>query len=339
MPEACVVGVDLGGTNVRACAYLHDGMEAGAKFINPSNAHQGAESVADVVAGTIQQAIGATKHSVQAVGIAIPGHIDDAGGLVRWAPNFGQQVGDTFQVWHNVPLKSLIATRVGLPVHTGNDANLAALGEYRFGLGKNSAKCLVMITLGTGIGGGVIFSPDSVHGRASGPLMLLGGNKGGAELGHVCIDRNGPDAGPVAYGALESYCGTRAIIARAQHKLRYGRKSLIADAVSGDFSLITPLILSQAADNGDQVAIEVWTEMGEHLGTAMGGFINLFAPDFLTVAGQIAKAGEHILGPARRTARDVAIPTLFDDVNIVQAERVEDAGILGAAALALEALR
>ena len=111
------------------------------------------------------------------------------------------------------------------------------------------------------------------------------------------------------------------------------------DAVSGDFSLITPLILSQAADEGDQVALEVWTEMGEHLGTAMGGFINLFAPDLLTVAGQIAKAGEHILTPARRTARDVAIPSLFEDVNIVQADRVEDAGILGAAALALEAIR
>jgi glucokinase len=339
MPEACVVGVDLGGTNVRACAYLHDGMEAGAKFINPSNALQGADAVADAIAATVHQAVAASKARPQAVGLAIPGHIDDAAGLVRWAPNFGKQVGDTFQVWHNVPLKSLVEARVGLPVHTGNDANLAALGEYRFGKGKGIAKCLVMITLGTGIGGGVIFSPDSIHGRASGPLMLLGGNKGGAELGHVCIDRNGPDMGPVAYGALESYCGTRALCARAQHKLRYGRKSLISDAVSGDFSLITPLILSQAADEGDQVALEVWTEMGEHLGTAMGGFINLFAPDLLTVAGQIAKAGEHILTPARRTARDVAIPSLFEDVNIVQADRVEDAGILGAAALALEAIR
>ncbi|MEA2553685.1 MAG: glucokinase [Fimbriimonadaceae bacterium] len=335
VPKVCVVGVDLGGTNVRAGAYLDDGAEASAKFTNPSNALVGVEAVADAVASVIHQAMESSGIPVEAIGLAIPGHIDDAVGLVRWAPNFEQDR----EVWRDVPLKRLVQERVGVPVHTGNDANLAALGEYQFGTGKGSARCLLIITLGTGVGGGIVLSPAAVHGKASGPLVLLGGNKGGAEFGHVSINRDGPDLGPVPYGALECYCGAKAIVNRAQHKLRYGRPSAVADAVQGDLSKITPLTLSTAAAKGDGVAIEVWTEVGEYLGVALGGFINIFAPDVVAIGGQISKAGDVLMTAVRRTARDVAIPTLYADVNIVQAERVEDAGILGAAALALEAIR
>ena len=190
-----------------------------------------------------------------------------------------------------------------------------------------------MITLGTGIGGGVVLSPSAVDGDARGPLILVGGNKGGAELGHVCINRDGPDMGAVLYGALESYCGTKAILNRADHKLRYGRSSSLQGRD------LTPLDISLAAADGDEVAIEVWTEVGEYLGNAIGSFINIFAPDVVAIGGQIAKAGEVLLGPVRRAARNVAIPTLYADANIVQAERVEDAGTLGAAALAWEMTR
>lgn len=332
MPGACVVGVDLGGTNVRAAAYLDDGAQASPKFTNPSNALGGLEGVVEAVVSTIHQAASAAKVPVAAVGLAIPGHIDDAAGLVRWAPNFGEEKGGELEVWRDVPLKSLVQAQIDCPLHTGNDANLAALGEYRFGVGRRSASCMVLITLGTGVGSGIVLSPTSVHGKAEGPLLLVGGNKGGAELGHMCLNRDGPDMGAVAYGALESYCGTRAIVTRAHHKLRYGRASLLQGVE------VTPLAISQAAEKGDEVAIEVWTEVGEHLGNAIGSVINIFAPDVVAIGGQIAKAGEVLIGPARRAARAVAIPTLYDDANIVQAERVEDAGILGGAALALEML-
>ncbi len=216
VPQACVVGVDLGGTNVRACAYFDDGTEAGAKFSNPSNAQHSVEAVAEAVSHTILQAAAASASPVQAVGIGIPGHIDDARGLVRWAPNFRMDASHDASIWRDVPLKSLVEKKTGFALHTGNDANLAALGEYRFGLGKRSAKCLVMITLGTGVGGGVVLSPTAVHGRADGPLVLLGGNQGGAELGHVCVDPVSVSFGTGAKGSLESFCGSFGIEGRAK---------------------------------------------------------------------------------------------------------------------------
>lgn len=331
MPQACVVGVDLGGTNVRACAYLDDGTEAGAKFSNPSNALESVEAVAESVSLTIKQAVAASSVPVQAVGIGIPGHIDDARGLVRWAPNFRMSGGK--DIWREVPLKSLVEAKTGLPLHTGNDANLAALGEYRFGLGRGTARCLVMITLGTGVGGGVILSPAAVHGKSQGPLVLLGGNQGGAELGHVCVDPISDAFGSGAKGSLESFCGLYGIEGRAKAKLAEGRHSSLSP------DLVTPKAIYDAAKQGDALSLEVWQVTGHFLGLGLGSFINLFAPDVLAIGGQVAKASEFFLPAAIKKAREVAIPTLFADVNIAVAERVEDAGILGAAALALEALR
>jgi len=332
VPQPCVVGVDLGGTNVRACAYLADGTEAGTKFSNPSNAQISVEAVADAVALTIQQAVGSASLPVSAVGIGIPGHIDDVRGLVRWAPNFRMRAGSD-DIWREVPLKALVEHKVGIPIKTGNDANVAALGEYRFGSGRGTAKCLVMITLGTGVGGGVILSPSAVHGRADGPLVLIGGDQGGAELGHVCVDPVSDAYGEGARGSLESFCGLFGIEGRARAKLGVHSSALM------DAATVTPKILFDAARQGDAIALEVWKETGHFLGLGLGSFINLFAPDVLAIGGQIAKASEFFLDAAIASAKEVAIPTLFEDANIQVAERVEDAGILGAAALAWEAIR
>jgi glucokinase len=132
----CVLGVDLGGTNVRACAYFEDGTAASEKFSAPSYAQSGLESLVESVLSVISRAAENAEGSVEAVGLAIPGHIDDAAGLVRWAPNFGHELDGVFYSWEDVPLKSVLAVRSGLSIVTGNDANLAALGEYRFGSGR-----------------------------------------------------------------------------------------------------------------------------------------------------------------------------------------------------------
>lgn len=338
MSVECVVGVDLGGTNVRACTYSMDGAPAGVKFSNPSNARIGAEEVADAVAATIGQAIKSCPGKVLAVGMGIPGHIDDERGLVRWAPNFLMSRFDADAIWRDVPLKSLVEQRVGLPLHTGNDANVAALGEYRFGSGRNTARCLVMITLGTGVGGGVVLSPSSVQGKAGGPLVLVGGNKGGAELGHVCVDPISDSFGPGARGSLESFCGAYGIVGRATAKLAAGRESLLS-ATLAEKQAIGTYDIFRAAEQGDGVALEVWKEVGEFLGLGLGSFINLFAPDVLAIGGQIAKANRFFLASALERTREVAIPTLFEDARIGIAEREDDAGLLGAAALAWEAMR
>lgn len=334
MNHRCVVGVDLGGTNVRACCYLQDGTEASKPFTAPSNAQSGTDAVIEAIAAVVHQSIDASTEKPSAVGMAVPGHIDSDGGIVIWAPNFGKEVDGVFRYWQNVPLAREVSSKVGLPVTMGNDANLAALGEYRYGSGRNSASALVMLTLGTGIGGGVVLSPRAVQGKATGPLVLIGGNAGGAELGHATVLHGGLDCNAGSYGALEAYCQRDAIVQRAVHRIRRGRKTNMLELAGGDLAGINPHTISMAAHQGDECAIEVLEEVGVHLGVAIGTFINIFAPAIVAVGGNIAKAGNFILEPARKTARNVAIPSLFADCEIRMAERLDDAGLLGAAALA-----
>ncbi len=293
----------------------------------------------DAIAGTVAQAKAASSTPPEAVGIAIPGHIDNAAGLVRWAPNFGEEIGGVFRYWKDVPFRNSLAPKVGLPIHMDNDANAAALGEYRFGTGRNNAKCLVMLTVGTGIGGGVIMSPESVIGDARGPLVLVGGNKGGAELGHVVIAHNGLDCSAGEYGAIEGYCQRDSIIRRAMHRLQRGRPSVLNDLIGGDLTKITPKLISEGAAQGDEVCLEVWNEVGTMLGVGIGNYINIFAPDIVAIGGNIARAGDFLMKPAIREARNVAIPSLFVDATITVAEQIDDAGMLGGAAMALEALK
>ncbi len=331
--------MDLGGTNVRAGAFFEDGSAAGPDFINPSRGQEGVEATLLAVAQTVNQAATASTVRPEAVGLAIPGHIDNAAGVVRWAPNFGETINGVFHNWSHVSIREPLQPRVNLPIVMDNDANMAALGEYRFGLGRNKAKCLVLLTLGTGVGGGVVMAPDSVLGDARGPLVLVGGNKGGAELGHVIVAYQGPECNAGEYGSVEAFCQRDAIIRRARYRLNRGRVSIISDLVENDLSKITPLTISQAAEKGDEVAIEIWEEVGTMLGVGVGSFINIFAPDVFAIGGQIAKAGDFILKPCIRAARNVAIPSLFTDATIQIAEQIADAGMLGGAALALEALK
>ena len=334
-----MIGVDLGGTNVRACAFDELGNEVGERVERPSHAQQGTEAIMDAVAGAILAAEKTSTGSVEAVGLAIPGFVDNAAGMVLWAPNFGETINGIFHFWSDVPIAEPLRQRTKLPVHMGNDANLAALGEYRYGSGKNSANCLVMLTLGTGIGGGVVLSPAAVDGDARGPLILVGGNKGGAELGHVVIAYQGLDCPAGEYGAIEGYCGRDAIIKRAVHRLVRGRTSYLTDLVDGDLSKIQPKTISEAANRGDEVAIEVFEEVGTMLGVAIGNYINIFAPDVLAVGGQIALAGDWIMKPAIKAARNVAVDAMFKYCRITVAEQLDDAGLLGGAAFAHEALR
>ncbi len=335
MPD-CVIGVDLGGTNVRACAYFESGEPAGKKFENPSRGQDGVQAVIESVASTIQQAVGSASSPPKAIGLAIPGHVDHTKGIVRWSPNFGKEVNGVFEPWKDVPIREPLSKLIDLPLFMDNDANMAALGEYRFGTGNGNSNAFVMFTLGTGIGSGIILSPDSVIGDARGPLIVVGGNHGGAELGHMIINMDGLDCTAGTYGTLEAYCQRDAIIRRAQYKLMRGRQSLLNDLIEGDYSQITPRLISEACDQGDAVSQEIFREIGTFLGVGMANAINMFAPDIIAIGGQVSKAGKWLMEPAIVSAQNNAISSLFNDCTIVQAQHVEHAGMLGGAALALE---
>lgn len=321
---------------MRAQALRPDGTPCGERFENPSHAQVSTEATLGALAGTIRQAVASANAPVVGVGIAVPGHVDDDTGIVRWAPNFGHEVNGVFMSWRNVPLKQPLADKLGLPITMGNDANIAALGEYRFGSGKGVAKCLCMLTLGTGVGGGVVLSSSAVQGRANGPLLLVGGNSGGAELGHMVVLAGGADSSSGAYGTLEAYCGRDAIIRRAVHRLQRGYPSVLREMVEGDLGAITPRLITLAAEQGDALALGVWADVGAILGTGIGTIINVFAPDVFAIGGQISKAGDFLLNPAREAAKNCAVPSLWEDVDLVEAKLQDDAGILGGAALAAE---
>ncbi len=330
-----VIGVDLGGTNVRATAIDEQGREVGPRVQRPSQAKEGVSATIRAIAETVLEAAQGAEWPPQAVGLAIPGWVDDTGGMVRWSPNFGEFVDGVFRYWRDVLIKPLLVELIQLPVHMGNDANLAALGEYWYGSGKGEASSLVMFTVGTGIGSGVILRPASLHGNVQGTVMLVGGNQGGAELGHMIIQHNGLDCRAGTYGTVEAYCQIDSIVRRAQYRLQRGRHSIVRDLCGGDFGKLTPLELSVAADQGDELALQVYAEVGEMLGVAIANAINIFAPEIVAIGGQVSKAGRHLIEPAIRSARDCAIEALFADAQIVAAHQIDDAGILGAAALAL----
>ena len=338
MPLQCVVGVDLGGTNIRAAVVSSDGAIQGEMACEHSRAEEGEEATLAAVVGAVKECMAGHDGPIDRIGLAIPGHTNDREGIVHWSPNFGVRIDGVLHYWMDVDVRRPLEAALGTKVSMANDANAAAVGEYTFGTGRGSARCLVMLTLGTGVGGGVVLGPESVGGNARGPLVLLGGNLGGAELGHTVVARGGLDSSAGAYGTVEAYCQRDSITRRAQHKLVRGRKSLMLEIVAGDIGAVTPSVVTKAADQGDEAAQEVWREVGGYLGAAIGSLINVFAPDVFAIGGQIALAGDWLIRPAIEEARNVAIPSLFSDCRITVAEKIADAGVLGAAATAFTSM-
>lgn len=339
MAVQAVIGVDLGGTNVRAGVLTRTGELMAPPVQNPSRAQEGFQATLEQIVLTLNQAIersGVSLQSLGAIGMAVPGHIDSEHGVVRWAPNFGTFREGLFEAWKDIPLAEAVQKQVGIPVVMGNDANLAALGEYYYGSGRGTAKGLVMLTLGTGIGGGVVLTRAQTQGSADwdGGVLLVGMSGGAGELGHVIIDPNGPRCGCGARGCIEAYARRDAIVELAREMARRHPESKLNALTNGDPTRITPALVSRACEEGDPIAEAVWEQIGTYLGIAITSYIHVFNPEVVAIGGQISKAGEPLFRAIHRTVRAYAIPTLLENCRIVPAERTDDAGILGGGALA-----
>jgi glucokinase len=316
-----VVGVDLGGTNVRAAVLERATERIVARGDNlPSFAMDGVSATAGQIALAAETAIAkadVSKEDVLGVGIAVPGHVKAAEGKVMWAPNFRDQ-------WKGVPVAQPVEEALGLPVQLGNDANLAALGEFRFGVGRE-VRHMAMITLGTGIGGGII-----IDGK-----LLEGADGGAAEIGH-CIVNPGGRGGNAAFGSVEGEAQRDAIIERAARKIQEGYPTSLSEVVDYDRFRLTPAIIAQEAEKGDQVAIEVFEETGYWVGLCVANMINLLNPEMIVIGGGIAQAGDLIMEPIRRTAYACAVRSLSRSCRIVPADLGDNAGVLGGIALILQ---
>jgi glucokinase len=313
-----IVGVDLGGTQIRAA--LADGEGSVLRRANCLTlAGEGSEPVIGRIKGVIYEVTGSTDQGqMQGIGVAAPGRLDARQGVTGYALNLPG--------WGSVPLKDLLEEEFGWPVVVGNDANLAALAEQRFGVGQGIAD-LIYITVSTGIGGGVI-----VDNR-----LLLGAQGLAGEVGHQAVEARGPRCGCGNIGCLEALAAGPAIARRARKLIEDGTETAITDLVGGDLNRITAKVVNQAAQAGDPIAIEIFRQAGFYIGVGIVNLLHIFNPSLIVIGGSVAKAGDLLFGPIRATVRERAMVSHYwESTPIVPAALGDDVGLLGAVALVLQ---
>jgi len=301
------VAIDIGGTHIRTAAYEPDSQIPVAHHRTKSLANQ--PGVYDRLVSAIEQVWQADN--VSAIGIASPGPLDPHTGVILDTPNIPQ--------WRNFPLAPKLSEHFGVPVHLDNDANLAALAEWQYGAGKGHHE-LVYLTISTGIGGGVISSGNLIEG-----FHGMGG-----ELGHMLIDPNGPLCGCGKRGHIEAFSSGPSIVRYFNEQLNTGQKS----SLQADPNLSAAQV-ADAAFQGDSLAISAFSRAGDHLGMAVANFLAIFNPSIIVFGGGVSQVGDLLFKPFEDSLRkNVFHPHYLDDLVIAKAALGDDAGLLGALALA-----
>jgi glucokinase len=223
--------------------------------------------------------------------------------------------------WVNVPLRNIIEERYNIPAAVLNDASAAALAEHRFGAGRD-VNNLVLFTLGTGIGGGIITNG----------ALYLGACGAAAELGHMTIDDDGPKCTCGNTGCLEMLASGRAIERDAVNRLSRGEKSSLHDIIKGKIESVTAEQVGDAAQDGDALALDIISRAAYYLGIGMVNMVNIFNPEMIILGGGMAELGSLFIEPGRRMINERAFPVSSQIVRIERAELGNDAGVYGAAA-------
>jgi len=312
-----VVGVDLGGTNIKL-GILSESGEVVARNSIPTEPEGGPDHVIDRIARAALEIIdqaGLKKGEVLAVGIGAPGSMSHSEGLIISPPNLPG--------WHNVPLRDLVADKTGLPANLENDANAAAYGEFWAGAGKGTSD-MVLFTLGTGIGGGVIIAGNLVRGAFD----------NAAELGHMIVQPGGRLCGCGQHGCLEAYASAHFTAVRAEEAIRAGADSALKSRLDRGESIECEHVV-EAAVAGDALASKIWDETCRYLAIACVNMQHFSNPQKILFAGGMIGAGEHLLEPVRKYFRELTWKAAEDFPSIELATLGNDAGFIGAAGLAL----
>jgi glucokinase len=302
------IGVDVGGTKIAAAVVTPEG-EVLNEVRYPSSGPK--ERLLSSMARSVNEV--RNGFEVGGVCLAVPGTVSTVENKIIDAPNLHAIEG--------IPLKDELEERTGLTTTVENDANAAAWGEFRFGAGSEVSH-LIFITLGTGVGGGVIS-----HG-----VLLRGAQGAGGEMGHITIQATGPRCGCGNHGCLEALASGTAIARRAREVA-----SEEPDSALGQLAVERAVLgedVAGLARQGDEAAISVLRETGVWLGIGLAGFVNVFNPEVIAIGGGAARAGDLILDAARHEVRLRAMSPSRDLVEIKEATLGADSGVLGAAALA-----
>lgn len=306
-----VIGIDLGGTNIKGALLDFKGKVV-EKYEIATLANGGPEVVAGRIVQLAEILMKDYKGKIAGMGIGVPGQPDLSNGTVVFAPNLR---------WRNVPLIPMLKPSLAFPMFLENDANAAALGEKWCGVGREAVN-MVAITIGTGIGGGII-----IDGR-----LYRGSNGGAGEIGHTVVKPDGPLCNCGKQGCLETLTAAPALVRQAREAIDRGRSTSLT-AVEN----LAARDIFEAAGRGDELAGEIVGEMVYYLGLGIGNLLNIFNPDLVAVGGGVSKAGEVLFKPLRETALKVALEA-SRAVNIVPAELGNDAGSIGAGAVVLQEL-
>ncbi|HTL70254.1 MAG TPA: ROK family protein [Candidatus Eisenbacteria bacterium] len=314
------IGVDIGGTSVKMGVVGPNGrIVCRSNF--PTGRHAKKSDVLDSLYEHSRSLTAQAKKAgfrVTGVGIGAPGPIDVERGFVYSFPNI--------HGWENTPLRKILEKRLRLPVRIDNDANAMALGETLFGAGRG-AKNTIALTLGTGVGGGIVIDGKLFHG----PTYSA------AEIGHIVLNEEGPQCGCGNRGCIETYVGNGYFVREVRSRLAAGEKSVLKRWIEEDGRELTPYLVWQAAKKGDGFAKKFWWETGLHLGNALVGLVNVFNPEKIILGGGVAQDKPHLLDSVTRTIKKKAFPIAARSVKVVPAALGVDAGLIGAAALVLAA--
>ncbi|MCE9592223.1 MAG: ROK family glucokinase [Planctomycetes bacterium] len=313
------MGLDLGGTNVKA-GVVDDRAKVLGKVSKPTHAEGGPDAVVRVMAEAAHEAVaaaGVKMENVERIGIGSPGPIDFDAAVVRATPNMPG--------WRDVPLRDRITSLTGRPAILENDANAAALGELWAGAGRGlKVTELVMLTLGTGVGSGIIVGGKIIHGA-----FAMGG-----ESGHMIVVPGGRLCGCGQHGCLEAYTSASATGRRAVEALQSGASSSLARDFANRLDTITAKDVFDAARSGDALANRIVDETATYLGIACVNLCRILDPQMIVFAGGMILAGDMLFDRVRSAFRANTWTVVESKVEIVPALLGNDAGFIGAAAVA-----
>jgi glucokinase len=306
-----LVGVDLGGTNIRAAVATGSHTHAPPAHA-PTPGQDGPDAVVDAIARCVGEA--AAGRRVDGLAVGIPGPLDPRRGIVYAAPQL--------RGWDNFDAAAALRQRIGCDVAINNDANLAGYAEWVAGAGRGTTD-FIFITASTGVGGALIINGD-----------LYAGKSGtAAEIGHMPLSPDQPPCGEGHPGCLEGTASGTAIARAARLAVEAGERTSLAalprDAIDGK-------AVQDAAHAGDEVALRIFTTAARSLGRAVGGLINLFSPEAIAIGGGLINAGELLFGPLRAAVGEMAFAVPAEHCQIVEAELGTDAGLVGAVAWAVK---
>ena len=311
-------GIDLGATKILSVVVSRSGRLL-AEDLRPTEGRDGPDAViANMIASLRQAVASAGGGQLAAIGIDAPGPVEYARGIITSPPNLPG--------WHDVPLASIFEKEFGVPCVLENDANAAAFAEHRWGSGRGS-RHMLFLTVSSGVGGGIIIDGN----------LYRGASGAAGEVGHMTINARGARCHCGCRGCLEMYASGIAIARLGRRLVARHPESLLA-RLAREQPLSAKLV-HQAADQGDEGARDLIAEAGHALGVGLASLINVFNPQVIVLDGSLTKMGDLYLGPARETAQRESFAQNWSDVRIVVGELGDRSAALGAAAVALEAMR